>query len=198
MAQKPRTRLSKEGRRLQLLDAAANIIEDQGFAGFTMEALAQKADVSNPLIYKYFDSRREIFEELLGRELDSYREKIRVRISKLTTFEEVVKIFVELNFEQAEDGNILSLLLSQPDLSAALSDKIDRNQKETGEFLLKKFTAENRKFNRGQALHLILMGSAASIAAAQRVNRSGRNRKRLIGNTVSFILGGFAASYKNQ
>ena len=48
-----------------------------------------------------------------------------------------------------------------------------------------------------QAEHLLYMGSAASIAAAEKVNRSGRSRQRLIDNTVSFILGGFAAPYRD-
>jgi AcrR family transcriptional regulator len=65
MVQKKRTRLSKEGRRSQLLDTTATIIEDMGFSGFTMETLAKVAGVSNPLVYKYFDSRQEIFKELL-------------------------------------------------------------------------------------------------------------------------------------
>ena len=47
----------------------------------------------------------------------------------------------------------------------------------------------------GQGEHLLYMGTAAAIAAAEKVNRSGRSRQRLIDNTVSFILGGFAAPY---
>ena len=36
-----------------------------------MDLLATVAGVSNPLIYKYFDTRRQILEELLVRELKS-------------------------------------------------------------------------------------------------------------------------------
>ncbi len=195
MAQKPRTRLSKEGRRSQLLDTAAAIIEDMGFAGFTMEKLAKAAGVSNPLVYKYFDSRQEIFKELLLRELEDFRLKIRVKVASTQSFEELVRVFVEVNFEQSESGNVRDVLLSQPDLRNALSKMIQRNNKEIGRILIERVIKENRTMTLERAEHLLYMGSAASIAAAEKVNRSGRSRQRLIDNTVSFILAGFAAPY---
>ena len=195
MAQKPRTRLSKEGRRSQLLDTAAAIIEDMGFAGFTMETLAKAAGVSNPLVYKYFDSRQEIFKELLLRELEDFRLKIRVKVASTQSFEELVRVFVEVNFEQSESGNVRDVLLSQPDLRNALSKMIQRNNKEIGRILIERVIKENRTMTLERAEHLLYMGSAASIAAAEKVNRSGRSRQRLIDNTVSFILAGFAAPY---
>ena len=195
MIQKKRARLSKEGRRSQLLDTTAAIIEDMGFAGFTMETLAKVAGVSNPLVYKYFDSRQEIFKELLLRELEDSRLKIRAKVAVTQTFEELVRVFVEVNFEQSESGNVRDVLLSQPDLREALSETIRRNHKETGRYLLDRVIEENRTMTLEQAEHLLYMGSAASIAAAEKVDRSGRSRQRLIDNTVSFILGGFAAPY---
>jgi len=41
----------------------------RGFSSLTIEAVAKEADVSNPLIYKYFDTRLALLRELLGREL---------------------------------------------------------------------------------------------------------------------------------
>ena len=197
MAQKPRTRLSKEGRRSQLLDRAAAIIEDMGFAGFTMETLAKAAGVSNPLVYKYFDSRQEIFKELLLRELEDFRLKIRAKVASTNSFEELVRVFVEVNFEQSESGNVRDVLLSQADLREAVAKTIQRNHKEIGRTLIESVIEENRTMTLEQAEHLLYMGSAASIAAAEKVNRSGRSRQRLIDNTVSFILGGFAAPYRD-
>jgi AcrR family transcriptional regulator len=195
MAQKTRTRLSKEGRRSQLLDTTAAIIEDLGFSGFTMETLAKTAGVSNPLVYKYFDSRQEIFKELLLRELEDFRLKMRAKVVSTQSFEDLVRVFVEANFEQSEAGNVRDVLLSQPDLRDAVSKTLERNHKETGRYLIERVIESNRTMTLEQAEHLLYMGSAASVAAAEKVNRSGRSRQRLIDNTVSFILGGFAAPY---
>ena len=56
MSGNKRTRLSPEGRRNQLLDTARDLLLKKGFSGFTMDTLAFEAGVSNPLIYKYFDT----------------------------------------------------------------------------------------------------------------------------------------------
>jgi AcrR family transcriptional regulator len=160
-----------------------------------METLAKAAGVSNPLVYKYFDSRQEIFKELLLRELEDFRLKIRAKVANTHSFEELVRVFVEVNFEQSESGNVRDVLLSQADLREAVAKTIQRNHKEIGRTLIESVIEENRTMTLEQAEHLLYMGSAASIAAAEKVNRSGRSRQRLIDNTVSFILGGFAAPY---
>ena len=49
-----RTRLAPHHRRMQLLDCARSLIVDRGLSSFTMDALAKEAQVSHPLIYKYF------------------------------------------------------------------------------------------------------------------------------------------------
>ena len=63
-----RTRLSPECRRYQLLDTARDLLLKKGFSGFTMDTLAFEAGVSNPLIYKYFDTRLELLQGLWARE----------------------------------------------------------------------------------------------------------------------------------
>ena len=71
MSSKKRTRLSPEGRRNQLLDSARDLLLQEGFSGFTMDALASEAGVSNPLIYKYFDTRLVLLQDLWEREYES-------------------------------------------------------------------------------------------------------------------------------
>jgi AcrR family transcriptional regulator len=77
MVVKKRTRLSAEDRRKHLLDCARDLIQESGVSGFTMEALATKADVSNPLVYKYFDTRLELLQELWTREYERFSTSIR-------------------------------------------------------------------------------------------------------------------------
>ena len=94
MSGKKRTRLSPEDRRNQLLDSARDLIQNQGFSGFTMEALATEAGVSNPLVYKYFDTRLELLQELWTREYERYTLSVREQLSKAENFEDVVRLFV--------------------------------------------------------------------------------------------------------
>lgn len=189
MAGKKRIRLSPEARREQLLDSAAVFIQRRGLSNFTMDALAKEAGVSNPLIYKYFDTRLELLQELLVREFDSYNNKVREQLADASSFEEITRIFVSLNFEQALKGDVLSILRNQPDISVAIEQKAKAQDRRTGKFLVEKL-AESYPLTMRQAEHMIIMGSGASIAAAQRYCKSKRNKKALIEDTVRFIFGG--------
>ena len=62
-----RIRLSPEARQEHLLDCSAEIIATDGIAGFTMEGLAKRANVSAPLVYNYFPNRIELLQTLLKR-----------------------------------------------------------------------------------------------------------------------------------
>lgn len=68
-ARPPRTRLSAEARTKHLLDAAAEVILEQGMDGLTMEAVAERASVSRALSYFYFESRSDLIRALYNREL---------------------------------------------------------------------------------------------------------------------------------
>ena len=79
MTQSVRRRLAPEERRNHLLDCARQIVLDQGLSTLTMERLASEAGVSNPLIYKYFDTRLQLLQELLIREYKASTVVYRVR-----------------------------------------------------------------------------------------------------------------------
>ena len=78
-----RTRLAPHDRRMQLLDCACTIILDLGLSSLTMEALAREAHVSNPLIYKYFDTRRAVLQELLVRESKRFSTELEVQVTSV-------------------------------------------------------------------------------------------------------------------
>ena len=89
MPQRKRTRLSPEARREQLLDCAREIILSHGFATLTMEAVAEAADVSNPLVYKYFPSKLALLQELLVREFLKFHSETEERLRQTSSFEEL-------------------------------------------------------------------------------------------------------------
>src|ERR1019366_2578894 len=51
-------RLSKDARREQLVAAAMPVLADQGFAEFSLEDVATRADVTRNLLYHYFSRGR--------------------------------------------------------------------------------------------------------------------------------------------
>ena len=189
---KKRIRLSPEGRRNQLLDSARDLIQDQGFSGFTMEALATEAGVSNPLVYKYFDTRLELLQELWTREYERYNRKVREQLTKAENFEDIVRLFVNLNFTELSLGEITHILGSQPELREVTKAKQKSNQRGTGLFLVNT-VEEMYHLTPSQASHLVVLASGASIEAARHYARYGGSRRKMVEDTVSFILNGVEA-----
>ena len=189
---KKRIRLSPEGRRNQLLDSARDLIQDQGFSGFTMEALATEAGVSNPLVYKYFDTRLELLQELWTREYERYNRSVREQLSKAENFEDIVRLFVNLNFTELSLGEITHILGSQPELREVTKAKQKSNQRGTGLFLVNT-VEEMYHLTPSQATHLVVLASGASIEAARHYARYGGSRKKMVEDTVNFILNGAEA-----
>ena len=63
MASTPRMPAAE--RRLQLLAQAQRVFGDKGFHAASMNDLAKAAGVTKPVLYQHFDSKRELYRELL-------------------------------------------------------------------------------------------------------------------------------------
>ncbi|MEX2219410.1 MAG: TetR/AcrR family transcriptional regulator [Phycisphaerales bacterium] len=61
------TRLPASKRREQLLDCAAELFAKYGYARATTAQLAKAAGVTEPIIYRHFDSKRDLFVALIER-----------------------------------------------------------------------------------------------------------------------------------
>jgi AcrR family transcriptional regulator len=59
-----------EGRRRDILSSAELILEEQGYAGLTMRAIAVGAGVSSGTVYQYFSGKEDVFAALMERRLD--------------------------------------------------------------------------------------------------------------------------------
>lgn len=61
------SRLPAARRREQLLDTAARLFATLGYAGATTSQIAREAGVTEPIIYRHFDSKRDLFIALIER-----------------------------------------------------------------------------------------------------------------------------------
>ena len=59
------SRLPGPQRRRQLLDCARYVFAQQGFHQTSMNDIAREAGVTKPVLYQHFDSKRELYRELL-------------------------------------------------------------------------------------------------------------------------------------
>lgn len=65
MSSEERRRKEKENRKNSILKAARKLFFDRGFKSVTVDLIAAKAEVSKGSIYLYFDSKEEIYTQIL-------------------------------------------------------------------------------------------------------------------------------------
>jgi AcrR family transcriptional regulator len=63
----PRRRLSAEERRESILHAANNVFGEHGFENVRIDEVAAAAGISKALIYEHFESKQELYGELMNR-----------------------------------------------------------------------------------------------------------------------------------
>ena len=61
------SRLPAAKRREQLLDVAAELFSVRGYAGATTSQIAKEAGITEPIIYRHFKSKRDLFVALIER-----------------------------------------------------------------------------------------------------------------------------------
>jgi AcrR family transcriptional regulator len=189
MSVKPRTRLSPSARTDQLLDVAKQMIVSDGLQAFTMESLARNAEVSSPLVYNYFSSRQTLLQALLEREYKITGEALFVEVMKAKSFEEVIRMFVANNFDHHAPGNIVPVLLSQPEIAAIVKPLRKEERVRTAHYLVEN-TAKTYELTIEQAQLAITMSSGASIAAAEWAVMNKLDRSHAIDMVVSYIKSG--------
>ena len=189
MSTKPRTRLSPSARIDQLLDVAKQIIVSDGLQSFTMELLARTAAVSSPLVYNYFSSRQALLQALLEREYKVNSSTLFSEVINANSFEEVIRMFIANNFDNHAPGNIVPVLLSQPEIADNIKQLRKQQGMRTANYLVEN-SAKTYKLTVEQAQLAITMSSGASIAAAEWVAMNKLDRKQAIDMVLAYIKSG--------
>lgn len=74
--------------RQALLDAASHVVGENGYAGATVSAITRRAGVAQGTFYNYFDTREDLFGELLPFLTRQMFDHVRKAASGAQTFEE--------------------------------------------------------------------------------------------------------------
>ena len=68
--------MAAHARRDQLLDVTMELIAGAGFASVSMQAVAQRAGVSRPVVYEHFATLQGLLEALVDREMSAALEQV--------------------------------------------------------------------------------------------------------------------------
>jgi len=66
---RPRTRMSGQQRREQLVDVGRSLFAERGFDGTSVEEIATKAGVSKPVVYEHFGGKEGLYAVVVDREV---------------------------------------------------------------------------------------------------------------------------------
>ena len=139
---KPRRRLTPQVRREQIMDAAAELIVNQGYLPLSIEALAQAANSSKALIYTYFATQYDLFNRLMKREIAGLAGAGFETAARLSDLEPAAILCGMLYFEYvAQRGPLLHILMTD----LYMTEHIDPEATRLGRAILRRLVRLARK-----------------------------------------------------
>jgi AcrR family transcriptional regulator len=115
MATTPKRRLSAAERRELILEAAGRLFGERGYAHVTLDEIAVEADVTKPILYRHFDSKKALYLALLERHRDDLP-RFFERVPSGLSFEQRTEAILETWFEYvAEHGYAWRMLFRDAD-----------------------------------------------------------------------------------
>ena len=169
-----RVRMAPDDRRRQLLDAAAEIIGQEGLHGLSVKRLARAAGLTAPQVYRYFPDPNEVLIELARRELSTVREAQAARIETSRRPSERLALSTSAYLREVEErGVLLQVLMNAPVVRRALRREQRQLRARNSQMLASRFS-QSRQVPEDYAL-------AATTVLTSLVLRTGRilARRRL-------------------
>jgi AcrR family transcriptional regulator len=126
-AAKP-TRLPREERRRQLLQAAHEVFVVNGYHAAAMDEIADAANVSKPVLYQHFPGKRELYLALLDHHLGSLNAMLMAALNSTSDNKQRVHATIRAYYQFiAQDSQAHRLVFesdlnNDPDVSGRLED----------------------------------------------------------------------------
>ena len=80
-----RRAVSVPSKQQEVLDVASEYFLTHGYQGASINAMARSSGISKESIYRYFSSKKELFEAVIDRELVEYQERLQALDSVIKT-----------------------------------------------------------------------------------------------------------------
>lgn len=121
-------RMPRPERRAQLLAAAQEVFVEAGYHGAAMDAIADRAGVSKPVLYQHFPSKKDLYVALLDKHCDAVVALVRAALDSTTDNKQRVAAAVSAYFEFFERDGAPFRLVFESDLTGEpeVRERIDR------------------------------------------------------------------------
>jgi len=148
-----RSRLSREDRQDHILEAAAELFSRKGYQGTTTRAIAQACGINEAILFRFFPTKRDLYEALLDRILHTWREEILPAFSEYDSLpleESLLKISQAIVEQVHQDPRLIRIMLYSSLESAEYAHGFFRKELPLNQFLEKFF---HQRVKRGE-IHL--------------------------------------------
>jgi AcrR family transcriptional regulator len=128
MSEEKTNRLPRDERRAQLLSAALEVFTAAGYHSAAMDEIADRANVSKPVLYQHFPSKLELYLAVLDLHIDSLVFAIQKAIAEHRSNADRVKATVEAYFGFIDsEGEAFRLLFeSDMNLEPQVRERLNR------------------------------------------------------------------------
>ena len=110
----------KEQRRREIVAAAAQLFEQQGFDQVSLNAIAREAGLAKSNVYRYFGGREEIFLALMAEDYAEYVDALRAGLATLAGSDDISAVGAVIASAAAARPRLCAL-------TAVLSSVIEQN-----------------------------------------------------------------------
>ena len=127
--------------RIRIASAALKLLQRKGYAGMTMEAIAQAAEVAVPTVYAIFRSKTGILAEILdnSRFGESYQEAVKEVLDANDPRERLKRVARLASTIHESEDSVLNLLRGVEAVAPELAEqdqKLSKHRYEVQEFLV--------------------------------------------------------------
>jgi TetR/AcrR family transcriptional regulator, fatty acid metabolism regulator protein len=94
----------------QIIDAAVEVIAENGYHASQVSKIAKKAGVADGTIYLYFKNKEDILVSLFQEKMGQFIERIQEEIEDKATADEKLLTLIEMHFSQLADNHYLAVV----------------------------------------------------------------------------------------
>lgn len=119
---KPRTRMSREDRRAQILNFALEVFVEKGYNGATTQDIAKASSISEVTLFRYFSSKHEIYMEAVEPIIINTLQDSIYASKNLNPKEKLSHIIIERIRLISKYHKVVRLILMENQVNPELSD----------------------------------------------------------------------------
>ncbi len=181
-------------RRDALLDAAVALVRTNGVRVVSMEAVAEQAGVSRPLVYKHFANRDELLAAAYRREASKLHRDLASEVASADSVEDMYRALLRGSMRATvERGQIFTALRA----AGGWNRDIGREQRSRDRQTVRAFAAvAARQYGlerrRSLSVTAVLLGALDAVLAQWRLDQTERNRRTLEETYVAMVVGAYS------